>query len=175
MPFVRVRGCAPADDFGDQGDSYVVHAIRRNERRRSSCASHSKGRHCRSASARHCAARTAFNRWKLLASVLLCVSPWSSVFAQIRAIQEGGRTVFVNDDTVASRPASHAADGNRAAYEYWSNTERRWKPLPPASSSLLRRARDAAAEVQTFAKAAPETKPAMRSLWRLLRTRSARR
>ena len=98
--------------------------------------------------------------WKLLASVLLSLSPWSSVFAQIRAIQEGGRTVFVNDDTVASRPASHAADGNRSAYEYWSNTERRWKPLPPASSSLLRRARDAAAEVQTFAKAAPETKSA---------------
>ena len=76
---VRVRGCAPADDFGDQGDSYVVHAIRRNEQRRSSCASHSKGRHSRSASARHCAARTAFI-WKLLASVLLCVLLWSPVF-----------------------------------------------------------------------------------------------
>jgi len=98
--------------------------------------------------------------WKLLASLFLCLSPWSSVFAQIRAIQEDGRTVFVNDDTVAARPVARAADGNRSAYEYWSNTERRWKPLPSASSNLLRRARDAAAEVQTFAKASQETNPA---------------
>ena len=94
--------------------------------------------------------------WKLLACVLLCVSPWSPVSAQIRAIQEDGRTVFVNDGTVASRPASRRRGRQYGPLEYWSNTEQRWKPLPPASSSLLRRARDAAAEVQSFAKAVPE-------------------
>jgi hypothetical protein len=99
-------------------------------------------------------------RWELLVSLLLCLSPWSPVSAQIRPIQEDGRTVFVNDDTTAAKPARQPTDANPPAYEYWSNTERRWKPLPPASSGLLRRARDAAAEVQTYVKA-PEAKPAL--------------
>jgi hypothetical protein len=99
-------------------------------------------------------------RWGLL-SLLLCLLPLSAASAQIRPIQEDGRTVFVNDDTAASRPALAGApmSGNPSAYEYWSNTERRWKPLPPASSSLLRRARVAAAEVQTVVQA-PAAKPA---------------
>jgi soluble lytic murein transglycosylase-like protein len=96
-----------------------------------------------------------------LASLLLCVLLWSPVSAQtIHPVQEDGRTVFVNDGTVASGPASRPAGGNSPAFEYWSNTERRWKPLPPASSGLLRRARVAAAEVQSFVQARPAAKPA---------------
>ena len=98
--------------------------------------------------------------WKLLLPLLLCLLPPSPLFAQIHAIQEDGRTVFVNDETAAAKHAVQPANGNAPAYEYWSNTERRWKPLPPASSSLLRRARVAAAEVQSFASTLPQAKPA---------------
>ena len=92
-----------------------------------------------------------------LACVLLCVLPLSPVSAQvIHTLEEDGRRVFVNDGTAAVKPAIHTTTDNSPALEYWSNTERRWKPLPPASSSLLRRARVAAAEVQRLAKPAPE-------------------
>jgi soluble lytic murein transglycosylase-like protein len=93
--------------------------------------------------------------------MLLCVLLLSPVSAQmIHPVQEDGRMVFVNDGTVASGPASQPSGGNSPALEYWSNTERRWKPLPPASSGLLRRARVAAAEVQSFVQARPAAKPA---------------
>ena len=95
-----------------------------------------------------------------LACMLLCVLLWSPVAAQtIHPVQENGRTVFVNDGAVAS-PAIQPADANAPIRAYWSNTERRWKPLPPASSGLLRRARDAAAEVQSFVQARPAATPA---------------
>ncbi len=94
--------------------------------------------------------------------MLLCVLLISPISAQIiHPLQEDGRTVFVNDGTVASKPAIKTAAGNLPAFEYWSNTERRWKPLPPASSGLLRRARVAAAEVQSLVEARPPAKPAI--------------
>jgi soluble lytic murein transglycosylase-like protein len=38
---------------------------------------------------------------------------------------------------------------------YWSVTEHRWKPVPPASHSSMRAARSAAAEVRSLLKTAP--------------------
>jgi soluble lytic murein transglycosylase-like protein len=91
--------------------------------------------------------------------MLLCIWLLSPLSAQvIHPVQEDGRTVFVNDETVAPKPAIQPVGGHAPALVYWSNTERRWKPLPPASSGLLRRARDAAAEVQSFVQAAPLAK-----------------
>ena len=110
---------------------------------------------------RGCACRGGSLQGELLACMLLCVLLLSPVSAQvIHPLQEDGRTVFVNDGTVASKPAVKTAAGNPPAFEYWSNTERRWKPLPPASSGLLRRARVAAAEVQSFVEARPPAKRA---------------
>ncbi len=96
---------------------------------------------------------------RLLLGTLPVILLLSSLSAQIRSIQEDGRTVYVNDETGVSKPAAPSLAGNPPAYEYWSNTERRWKPLPPPSSGLLRRARVAAVEVQTFVATAPERKP----------------
>jgi soluble lytic murein transglycosylase-like protein len=95
--------------------------------------------------------------------MLLCVLLWSPASAQIRPVQEDGRTVFVNDGTVASKSvasnsAVQPAESNSPPLKYWSNTEHRWKPLPHASSSQFRRARVAAAEVQSVVQADPAAK-----------------
>jgi hypothetical protein len=100
---------------------------------------------------------------ELPACMLLCVLLWSPASAQIRPVQEDGRTVFVNDGTVASKSvasnsAVQPAESNSPPLQYWSNTEHRWKPLPHASSSQFRRARVAAAEVQSVVQARPVEK-----------------
>jgi hypothetical protein len=97
-------------------------------------------------------------RPELLACMLLCVLLLSPVSAQIRPVQEDGRTVFVNDGTAAANPAVQRAESNSPPLVHWSNTEHRWKPLPHASSSVLRRARVAAAEVQSVVQAHPAAK-----------------
>ena len=114
-------------------------------------------------------------RWKLLASVLLCLSPWSSVFAQIRAIQEGGRTVFVNDDTVASDPPAML----RTAIGLPTNTG----ATRSGAGSLCHRHPRVCCGVhemqppkcRPLQRQLPRQKLRSRRLWRLVRTRSAKR
>jgi len=92
--------------------------------------------------------------------------------ANIRAVQEDGRTIFVNDADPAparvrraSANATLTRTGNSAtqaqppqqvkAYVYWSNTEHRWKPVPGPSPKVLRRAETAVAEVQQRVESRP--------------------
>jgi len=105
----------------------------------------------------------------LSASILLCFcTPFSLPAQTIHAVQENGRTIFVNDDsspaptrdsrrdakvTVRSEPASTLV--------YWSTTEKRWKPVPGPSPNIMRRARVAAAEVQRYVAARPRTPAAV--------------
>ena len=63
----------------------------------------------------------------------------------IVAVKQNGRTVYVNAD----RPVP-GAKHRHSVLVYWSNTERRWKPVPPPSPSVMAKARTAAAEVANF-------------------------
>lgn len=62
----------------------------------------------------------------------------------IVAVQQNGRTVYVNAVTASRTP------GRYSVLVYWSNTEHRWKPVPPPSAAALANARNAAAEVATY-------------------------
>jgi soluble lytic murein transglycosylase-like protein len=100
-------------------------------------------------------------RWILRACVLLWLfSLLPAAAAQtIHAIQEDGRTIYVNADAAPPAPAPQAKAVPR--FEYWSNTEKRWKPIPPISSGTLRRANQAVAEVQRAVRVEPAAgKPA---------------
>ncbi len=94
-------------------------------------------------------------------AVLGCILLSSSlVSAQhgITTVEQDGRKIFVNDDS----PVTTKATGSmrtpmvrRVRYVYWSNTEHRWKPVPPPSPNILKAARSAAAEVSDFIAAQP--------------------
>jgi soluble lytic murein transglycosylase-like protein len=91
----------------------------------------------------------------LVAGVLLVLP--SAVSAQITAVRENGRTIFVNSE--AGGPASAAKGPTRATqFLYWSNTEHRWKPVPRPSPQAMRAARSAANEVSKYVAAQPRTK-----------------
>jgi hypothetical protein len=97
-----------------------------------------------------------------LTSILLLVS-WASLlvavpaWAQIVAVQENGRTVFVNSEAADSSAGASSGDG---ALVYWSNTEHRWKPVPQPSSRSMRAARSAASEVSKYVAAQPRRREA---------------
>jgi hypothetical protein len=66
---------------------------------------------------------------------------------------ESGRKIYVNDDergagsSTTSRP--DAPSGSRSPLVYWSVTEHRFKPVP-TSGAVMRAARSAASEVNTY-------------------------
>lgn len=77
----------------------------------------------------------------------------------IVAIQENGKTVYVNDET-PSQPKTnrtYTSSGRSVRYVYWSNKEHRWKPVPTPPLSALYAARNAAAEVATYVGAQPKS------------------
>jgi hypothetical protein len=86
--------------------------------------------------------------------------PTTTYAQSITTVQENGRKVFVNDDTtLAVRNRSVSTQRVRmVSYVYWSNTERRWKPVPSPSPNVLKAARSAAAEVHEFVSAQPMTR-----------------
>ena len=103
------------------------------------------------------------------AALALTISAAQLVSAQeITPVHEGGRTIFVNDvPAPAARPIT-SASAQSPRYIYWSNTERRWKPVPAPSPNALRAARYAAAEVTQYVAAQPaapvtETAPQAKS------------
>jgi len=68
----------------------------------------------------------------------------------IVAVQQNGRTIYVNSDTLSPKPgaAAHARPAPRTTnLVYWSRSQRRWIPVPPPSHAAMRAARSAAAEV----------------------------
>jgi len=81
---------------------------------------------------------------------------------EIVVVQQNGRTVYVNDAAPKARRAAPQPQPAGARLMYWSSTEHRWKPVPPASHSSMRAARSAAAEVRSMMRAAPATTSADR-------------
>jgi Transglycosylase SLT domain len=90
----------------------------------------------------------------LAACVLLVLPPVAR--AQITAVRENGRTIFVNSE--AGGPVPEAKGSARTTqFLYWSNTEHRWKPVPRPSRRSLQAARSAASEVTRYVAAQPQT------------------
>ena len=75
----------------------------------------------------------------------------------IVAVQQDGRTVYVNDETPAAPAARPRVSARHSILVYWSNTEHRWKPVPAPSPAAMRAARNAAAEVRGYVAAQPRT------------------
>jgi soluble lytic murein transglycosylase-like protein len=82
----------------------------------------------------------------------------STAAGDIVGVQQNGRTVYVNDAAPKGRRAAaraQAALPSGPRLMYWSVTEHRWKPVPPANHYSMRAARSAAAEVRSLMRAAP--------------------
>jgi len=65
---------------------------------------------------------------------------------------ESGRKIYINGDgpsTVSKAEASTASTRSRSPLVYWSVTEHRFKPVP-TSGAVMRAARSAASEVNTY-------------------------
>jgi len=82
----------------------------------------------------------------------------------IKAVQQDGRTVFVNDIPEAAAKGQPAAVAQRDYYPvhrmvYWSSTQHRWMPVMPPSPNAMRKARLAAAEVASYIEAQPRLIP----------------
>jgi soluble lytic murein transglycosylase-like protein len=96
----------------------------------------------------------------LLALAVLCLttlpafpSPRPGDDPGITAIQVNGRTIYVNNE--AAGAAAHSTQ--RRVLVYWSRAERRWKPVPRPTPSVMRAARSAAREVSSYVAARPRT------------------
>jgi soluble lytic murein transglycosylase-like protein len=89
-------------------------------------------------------------------AVLLHAAPALADGDGIMAVQENGRKVYVNAPSAPPASVARAAAPRRSSVlVYWSNTERRWKPVPPPTPSAMRAARNAAAEVSRYIEAQP--------------------
>lgn len=68
----------------------------------------------------------------------------------IVAVQQNGRTVYVNSDSPSPKPgvAARARTAPRPTTNlvYWSRSKHRWIPVPPPSHAAMQAARSAAAE-----------------------------
>jgi soluble lytic murein transglycosylase-like protein len=71
---------------------------------------------------------------------------------------ENGHVVWVNNEeppkpqlsSTVSQPKSRASN-----LVYWSRSEKRWKPVPPPTPSMMKQAQQAAQEVSAFVSASP--------------------
>ena len=71
--------------------------------------------------------------------------------AAITTEQENGRTIYVNDDSPATRKHVYTEpQPRRSTLVYWSSKENRWKPVPSANTVSMKAARSAAAEVSEY-------------------------
>lgn len=97
----------------------------------------------------------------LCTALAVSMPAWASSEAEsasggtIQAVKENGRTVYVNSEKAV--PGAHH---RHSVLVYWSNTERRWKPVPPPSPAVMAKARSAAAEVTNFVATRPRGNPA---------------
>ena len=62
---------------------------------------------------------------------------------------DSGRKVYVNGDSPSSVSRGEATPSSRSPLAYWSVTEHRFKPVP-TSGAVMRAARSAASEVNTY-------------------------
>ncbi len=77
----------------------------------------------------------------------------------IIAVQENGKTVWVNAEDVAPKRRVKAAQSLEQARRlvYWSNKEKRWKPILTPPPERMKAARDAAAEVTSYVASKPRS------------------
>lgn len=73
----------------------------------------------------------------------------------IMAVEENGKRVYVNAPR-AQHVAPKRDEKRRSVLVYWSSRERTWKPVPPATPSAMRAARNAADEVVNYVQSRPE-------------------
>ena len=78
----------------------------------------------------------------------------------ITTTNEGGHKVYVNESVPVAKRAPQPEPAKTTNLEYWSASEHRWKPVPPANGATMRAARSAAAEVDRYLR-----KPASGSLF----------
>lgn len=84
----------------------------------------------------------------LMAFVTLGVA---QLAAEIVAVKENGRTIYVDAPSPKDQPITAAQPyGARKIYLYYSRSEHRWKRVPPASGATMRKARSAAADVRQY-------------------------
>jgi len=76
--------------------------------------------------------------------------------------QEGGRTIYVDDSTPPKTTTPKSRARGSGPLVYWSQAERRWKPVPAYTPSARRQARYAAADVQRYIASRPPSQPAAR-------------
>jgi len=83
-----------------------------------------------------------------LTPAMSCADGPSSKSDSIQATKEGGRVIFTNDSPTSNRAHATAPDQTpHRRLMYWSTTDKRWKPVPSASTASMKAARDAAEEV----------------------------
>jgi soluble lytic murein transglycosylase-like protein len=71
----------------------------------------------------------------------------------IKPVTENGRKVYVNDESSPKLQPFSMGEPEQAPDQqlvYWSNKQRRWKPVPRPKSAAFRAAQSAAAEVSAF-------------------------
>jgi soluble lytic murein transglycosylase-like protein len=90
-----------------------------------------------------------------MAVLILAVPPARATDNNIIAVQENGRTIYIDAPTVM--PQLSATQRN-SVLVYWSRAEKRWKRVPPPSPTAMRAARNAAADVRKLLGATP-TRP----------------
>lgn len=99
------------------------------------------------------------------ATVLSFLSLLTCLHAQsIKAVQQDGHTVFVNDVPDDKPKAQAGVVAQRDYYPtrhlvYWSVTNKRWMPVMPPSPNAMRKARIAAAEVASYIESQPKFGP----------------
>ena len=94
-----------------------------------------------------------------LALFLISLQPTTVQAQGIVATHTGdGRVVYENapEKTPGQQQASAAANADSGTV-YWSNTEHRWKPVPPVNSNSMRAAQSAAAEVRRLIRRAAKS------------------
>ncbi len=84
-------------------------------------------------------------------TLVLAGVPAAASDSGIIAVQENGRTIYIDAPTVMPQRAAQ----RNSVLVYWSRAEKRWKQVSPPSPPAMRAARYAAADVQRFLGSAP--------------------
>jgi len=83
-------------------------------------------------------------------STLFSATPARAQSGTITATtDESGRKIYVNGDGPSAASRAEASAPTRSPLVYWSSTEHRFKPVP-TSGAVMRAARSAASEVNTY-------------------------
>lgn len=92
------------------------------------------------------------SRWAALCllTAALLITPAAALASDLDGItatrDASGHTVYVNAERTSDQSATPAPARRTSVLVYWSAREKRWLPLPPPSTPLMRAARTAAAD-----------------------------